>query len=182
MQVGGGHRHGSGQRETAQPAGSNLLIAVLLKYFRSMTLSRLLQAKIRAPAGSLGCGCKCCLLLPAQGNYGGSVVSVLGNKLGNSFNGGVSASRFPLLGIASVMLRSDPVPALCASPDCLSLVPGKVLSTGGRSCTARELCLWVCCLCRRGGEPRLWDVVIPPSLCVCLGVAGCGNRGQAQFV
>lgn len=63
MQV-GGHRRGSGHGETAQPAGSNLLIAVLLKYFRSVTLSRLLQARIRAPAGSLGCGCKCSLLLP----------------------------------------------------------------------------------------------------------------------
>lgn len=91
MQV-GGHRHGSGQRETAQPASSNLLIAVLLKYFRSMTLSRFLQAKIQAPAGSLGCGS---LLLPAQGNYGGSVVSVLGNKLGVSFNGGASAFQVP---------------------------------------------------------------------------------------
>lgn len=112
MQV-GGHRRGSGQRETAQPASSNLLIAVLHKYFRSVTLSRLLQAKIRAPAGSLGCGYKCSLLLPAQANDGGPVVSVLGNKLGISFNGVCQPSRFPLLGIASVLLRSDPVPALC---------------------------------------------------------------------
>lgn len=39
-------------------------------------------------------------------------------------------SRFPLLAIASVMLRSDPVLALHASPDSLSPAPGKVLSTG----------------------------------------------------
>lgn len=125
-----GGRDGSGQRETAQPASSNLLIAVLLKYFRSVTLSRLLQAKIRAPAGSLGCGCKCSLLLPAQGNDGGPVVSVLGNKLRISFNGMCQPSRCPLLGIASEMLRSDPVPALRASLDSVSPVPRKVLSTG----------------------------------------------------
>lgn len=39
-------------------------------------------------------------------------------------------SRFLLPGIARVMLRSDPVAALYASPDSLSLVPGKVLSMG----------------------------------------------------
>ena len=77
----GGHWRGAsmnqGQRETAQTASSNLLIAALLKYFRSVTLTRLLQARQRAPAGSLGCGYKCSLLLPAQGNYGESAVPVL---------------------------------------------------------------------------------------------------------
>lgn len=49
----GGHGHGAlpkqGQREPAQAASSDLLITALVKYFRSVTLTWLLQARQRLP-------------------------------------------------------------------------------------------------------------------------------------
>ena len=59
-------RTGGRGRQLSLPAQIPL-IAALLKYFRSVTLAWLLQARRQAPAGSPGCGYKCSLLLPPQG-------------------------------------------------------------------------------------------------------------------
>lgn len=120
-----------------------------------VTLTRLLQARQRAPAGSTGCGYKCSLLLSAQGNcvcVWGVVVSsawARGNKLGTTFNCSwdLPAPLLLLLPLllssaalrragsslarARAMLRADPVPALCARMDNPSSpVPGKAQSPG----------------------------------------------------
>lgn len=102
-----------------------------------------------------GCGYKCHLLLPAQSSS--------------------EEMAAPVPGDWARVCQPFPFPSWITSLRFL-----EALSQGGRLCAAGELRLWACCFCRRGGEPGLRDVVVPPSLSVCLGVAGCGRRGQAR--
>lgn len=131
-----GHRRGGQQvprdrgRRLRLPA-QIFSITALLKYFRPVTLTRLLRAKATSPNWFPPCGYKCSLLLPAQGNLGGSSAVLFFFFFAREppliAAGGLPALLIPLLLNAVVL--------------CEGLVPPKQSrgdARGGRACARMD--------------------------------------------